>query len=413
MRVVILAKRISGTDGVSLEVERWREILTNLGHSVSFIAGELDRSGTLIPELHFQWPSVVRIHDEIVNGKGNYKKVEAEIFKIAGIIEGKLRDLFNNGTKVDLLIVPNALSLPMHLPLAVAITRVIEELEIPTIARHHDFWWERKRYLKSSMFPFFERWFPPNLSLLKHVVINSLSQKELLNRKGIESSIIWDTFDFDSRLNKLDKYSSCFRRDLKINKEDIVFLQATRIVPRKRIELSIDLIKKLNNEKVVLVVAGYSGDEGSAYKRKLVKYAKNSGIRYKFIGNRINSRRKIKNGKRIYTLWDSFVNSDFVVYPTKVEGFGNQFVETVYFKKPLIITPYPVYTSDIKPLGFKVIEMSETKIEKAARKVKILMEDKKEKEDMINHNFNLGCKHFSYKWAEKRIKEVFKSMNIT
>ena len=78
-----------------------------------------------------------------------------------------------------------------------------------------------------------------------------------------------------------------------------------------------------------------------------------------FVGDYIDFNRKLTgNRKKIYTLWDVFIYSDFVTYPSEIEGFGNQYIESVYFKKPVIITPYPVYESDIKPLGFKSIEIT-------------------------------------------------------
>lgn len=178
MKVWILSFRISGNDGVSLELEHWRDILTRNGHKVKFVAGALDRSGIVIPELHFNDPKTVDVHDKVVYGKNNYKQVERDIFAVAGTIEGKLREALN-GRKPDLLIVGNVLSLPMNFPSAVALARVIDEFKIPTIAKHFDFWWERKRFLKSSMFAFFKRWFPPNLSTVEHVVINSFAQTEL------------------------------------------------------------------------------------------------------------------------------------------------------------------------------------------------------------------------------------------
>lgn len=103
--------RIAGTDGVSLEGERWRQILTSMGHRVTFVAGQLDRPGILVPELHFNHSEVSRVHQ----------------------------------------MVANVFSLPIHFPLAVALERVINEYKIYSIARNHDFWWERQRYLKSHL----------------------------------------------------------------------------------------------------------------------------------------------------------------------------------------------------------------------------------------------------------------------
>jgi glycosyltransferase involved in cell wall biosynthesis len=382
-----------------------------MGHKVTLVAGELDQAGILIPELHFKWHKVANIHDEVVYGDENYKKIEREIYTIAGIIEGKLREIFRYGEKkVDLLIIPNVLSLPMHFPLAVALTRTIREFEITSIARNHDLWWERKRYLKSHMFHFFKKYFPPKLPALHHVVINSIAQKELFKKRGLKSEVIADSFNFDSNINKSDSYSKNWRADFGINKDDIVFLQATRIVPRKRIELSIDLMQQLNTPKAILVISGHEGDEAKGYKAKLIKKANTSGIRFRFIGNRVNSQRKIFSKKRIYTLWDCYTNSDFVTYPTQVEGFGNQFVEAIFFKKPIILTPYEVYKKDIAPLGFKSINMPNRVTKKVIHDIKDLIKNKEKRDKIVEYNYKLGKKHLSYDATEKKLLKLLKKM---
>ena len=52
-----------------------------------------------------------------------------------------------------------------------------------------------------------------------------------------------------------------------------------------------------------------------------------------------------------------------------VEGFGNAFLEAIYYKRPLVVNNYSIYEADIKPKGFKVIEfdgfISETTLEHA------------------------------------------------
>ncbi len=422
MNIVILATRISGIDGVSLEVMHWKKILERMGHKVTLVAGSLDQAGVLMPELHFQSPKIMNIHDRVVYGRETYRKVEANIFDVAGTIEGKLRQFFNSNKNYDLVITPNTLSLPMHFPLAVALSRVIEELKIPTIARHHDFWWERKRYLKSHLFAFFERWFPPKIPYIKHIVINSIAQKSLMEKKGIEAEIIGDSFDFgDKKLAEIDSFSGNFRKDFGMKKDDIVFLQATRIVPRKRLEVSVDFVKKLKNKKAFLIFAGKAGDEGFEYFKKIKAFCRKSGVRYRFIGSHVNSKRRVvalTNGdrpvrKRIYTLWDCYNNSDFVLYPTSVEGFGNQFVEAVYFRKPIIVTPYPVYEKDIKPLGFETIEIRGNIGRKEVEKVLELIENKDAYKKMVGKNFEIGKKYFSYSAVTKKLARIFKEMNLS
>lgn len=61
MKIGLLSFRIAGTDGVSLEIEHWRKILLKMGHEVVLIAGELDRKGILIPEVHFRYTGAFEV----------------------------------------------------------------------------------------------------------------------------------------------------------------------------------------------------------------------------------------------------------------------------------------------------------------------------------------------------------------
>ena len=275
----------------------------------------------------------------------------------------------------------------MHFPLSVALARLVEEDNIPTIARHHDFWWERERFRNSTMFSFFQKWFPPQLKSISHCVLNSLSQKELQKRTGIKAEVISDTFNFNQKKNEPDRFSCNWRSDFRIKPDDIVFLQPTRIVPRKRIEIAIKLVKKLADPRIILVVAGHSGDEGGEYEKKIRRLSQEENIRCRFISRFVNSRRR-QLERRIYTLWDCFVNSDFVTYPTEREGFGNQLIESVYFKKPLILTPYPVYRSDIKPLNFNMLEITPDLKQKDVNKVRSMLDNKEKIRIITNKNFS-------------------------
>ena len=54
---------------------------------------------------------------------------------------------------------------------------------------------------------------------------------------------------------------------------------------------------------------------------------------------------------------DAFANSDLVTYPSIYEGWGNQFLETVFARKPVVVYEYPVYLTDIKSSGFDIISL--------------------------------------------------------
>jgi hypothetical protein len=57
------------------------------------------------------------------------------------------------------------------------------------------------------------------------------------------------------------------------------------------------------------------------------------------------------------SLWDVYPHADFITYPSLYEGFGNAFLEAIYFKKPLLINRYAIFVRDIEPKGFDLITM--------------------------------------------------------
>jgi glycosyltransferase involved in cell wall biosynthesis len=422
MNIDILSFRIAGNDGVSLECKHWRNILSNMGHKVQLVAGELDEKGIVIPEMHFLWPRARNLYDRVVRGEVDYPQVSKEISASARVVEDSIRNSLKGKRVGDLWIVANCFSIPMHFSLAIALKRVIEDLGIPTIVRNHDFWWERDRFIKPSFLQFFQQWFPPTLLVRsKHVVINSIAQYELKKRTGIDSVVIADSFDFSKynkyRLSETNNSSARFRRDFGLSKDDIIFLQATRIVPRKRLELSIEFIRELADPKAVFVSAGVSGDEGREYEDRVKRIAKKSGIRYMFIGDELvaGDKKASKNAyprRRSYTLWDCYTNCDFILYPTELEGFGNQFIEAVYFQKPIIMTEYPVFKKDIAPLGFKVFLMNEKSLAKSAMNIRKFIHNSSYIKDITRTNFAIAKKHFSYEATAKKIKKLINGIFV-
>lgn len=410
MHIGLLSFRIAGTDGVSLEAERWKLIFEKMGHRVTMIAGELDRKGILVPTLHFNEPLMHCIETKAVRQKVCFKKLQKKVYRLAGKIEEDLKEIFTK-FKFNRLIIANALSLslPINFSLGIALTKTINDLKIKTLSRNHDFWWERERFLEMTpcWIDFLQKYFPPPQNpLIKHIVINSLACKEFKKRTGLKSTIISDSFDFNDSFDKSLVHAKHWKKDFGIKANDIVFLQATRIVPRKQIELSIELVARLSNPKIILVLAGYSGDEGNEYFSYLKNLVKKSKIRAKFIGDRIGARNTYINNKRIYTLWDCFANCDFVTYPSRIEGFGNQFIEAVYFKKPIFINRYEVFKADIEPLGFKTITIDGKVTNNSVKQVKNILKNKKLKNSMVSANFEIGRKYFSFETVQKKLSKL-------
>ena len=63
-----ISTRIAGTDGVSLELQKWAEVLERNRYSCFYLAGELDRpeeKSSLVEEAHFDHPLIQEINDEV------------------------------------------------------------------------------------------------------------------------------------------------------------------------------------------------------------------------------------------------------------------------------------------------------------------------------------------------------------
>ena len=82
------------------------------------------------------------------------------------------------------------MTIPMNIPLGLAMVHVIQERDMACIAHHHDFYWERERFLDNRVDDFIRAAFPPALKQIEHVVINTQAAEEFSRRTGI-SCRVW------------------------------------------------------------------------------------------------------------------------------------------------------------------------------------------------------------------------------
>ena len=427
--------RVGLMDGVSLEIGKWKKVLEEMGYKVYFLAGETSNlDATIIPELHLDHPEIKKIYHNAFHSLSDFPSEEEfsqEIDKIAGYIEEKI-DSFIRKYSIDILDIENIWSLPLNIPAAIAFYRVARSAGIKVIAHHHDFFWERSHFNSPTCKKIKEiltTYFPPQGSLIRHTVINSIAQHELKIRRGVDATVIPNIFDFEGPEWKIDDYNYDFKEALGLNQKDIIVLQATRIVSRKGIELAIDLVKELakpenllqlkekghydkreinEKSKVVLVLPNLIED--MEYFKLLKEKINKEKIETIFVSDIVDTKRSIKNNKKIYSLWDTYLFADLVTYPSLYEGWGNQFLEAVKAKLPIVIYEYEVFKKDIKPNGFRVISLGDKvkgkdaqglcqveplNIKEAVKKIIRVLTDLSYREDMVEHNFKLGKRLYS------------------
>ncbi len=285
-----------------------------------------------------------------------------------------------------------------------AITEVIAETGLPTIAHHHDFFWERQRFLRNSVWEYLNMAFPPHLPYIHHVVINSSAANQLALRTGIAPTIIPNVMDFETPPDEPDDYCSSIRADLGIDDDELLVLQPTRVVARKGIEHAIELISRLGM-KARLVISHAAGDEGLEYERRVREFSDVMKVNTLFVSDIIGEyRSRTDDGRKIYTLHDVYPYADLITYPSTFEGFGNAFLEAVYFRKPIVVNLYSVYLLDIKPKGFMVVEMDGYVTDKTIERTREILKNPVLARTMVIENYELGKRHFSYGVLRRRLK---------
>ncbi len=431
-RIGICHYKIGDTDGVSLEIDKWEQVLERMGHEVILCGGDLGtRDGVLIDEMYHHRRDAEQLSANAfqrLEDYGSGEEWKREVLELATQIEVQVCQRVKDHN-IALLISNNIWSLGANLSAAVALARIVHRLDLPAIGHHHDFYWERFRRMRPTCKEareIAENYLPPTDPWIQHVVINSLARDELERRSGVDSTVVSNVFDFEGSPWGIDAYNQSFRETIGVGANDLLVLQATRVIPRKGIELAIDLVKALSqheylstltrrglyNERpfteksrIVLVLAGSAEDSHCDYFDRLKRKAEQEEIELRCVFDRVRAHRGTVEGQKLYSLWDCYAFADVTTYPSLYEGWGNQFLEAVRAKLPIVMFEYPVYRADIKSKGFKVISLGSHIVKKddlglvsvgaqtireAAQRVVEVVTNPAKRRAMTEHNFELG-----------------------
>ncbi len=408
-----ISTRFAGTDGVSLESAKWAEVLEADRHTCFWYAGRLDRPPAhshCVPEANFGHPENDWINAQLWGQTARSSLVSRRVRELAEYLKHTLYE-FVRRYEIRVLIIENALSIPMHVPLGIALTELLIETHIPAIAHHHDFFWERTRFSINAASDYLDMAFPPRERDLQHVVINQAAQEELSWRKGVPSILVPNVLNFAQPPPVPDAYSENVRAEIGLAPDDIFILQPTRVVPRKGIEHAISLVRQLNDPRCKLVVSHEAGDEGLEYRTMLAEWARQSNVDLRFIETRISDTRQYDSeGRKVFTLWDLYPHADLVSYPSLYEGFGNAFLEAVYFRVPLLMNRYAIFGRDIEPKGFRTIVMDGFLTSAVVDEVRRVLGDPAFRKNMVDHNFELASRHYDYTELRRHLRGLLSSI---
>lgn len=364
-----------------------------------------------VPEAFFRHPDVEWINRHAFGVTSRSRQLSERIRSLADYLKSTLYR-FADQHRIDLLVAENAVTLPMNLPLGLAITEFLAETGLPAIAHHHDFFWERSRYSVSGVNDILDAAFPPRLPRLGHAVLSTQAREQLSLRKGVGAAVIPNVFDFEKPAPRPDEYSADLRQELGLAEEDLFILQPTRVVPRKGIEHAIRLAGMLDHPRCKLVISHDAGDEGYEYLETLRELAEREGVDLRTVSDRVGEARgRDASGRKIFTLWDIYPHCDLVTYPSLLEGFGNALLEAIYFKKPIMVNRYSIFIEDIEPKGFRFALMDGLVTRLTVSQTERLLGDENFRRETVDHNYEMARRFYSYEVLRQGLTGILTSLS--
>ena len=423
MKIGIVIGRIGGVDGVALETEKWIHILHKMGHQIFILSGEYEdrkieaEKETVLPILSFFAPETRWEQKHAFFHPEEEPEAVVEHIDTAAEFIAKKVERWIRKRELEILISENASALPSHLSMGVGIKRAVERTGIYTITHDHDFSWERdSRYVSpfKEINRLIDVTFPLRLPNSKHAVINTYGQETLKKKYGRDSAMVPNVMDFNKPFGVLKNQNKKLRKDLGLKKKDILLFQITRIVRRKGIEVAIELINKLQDKNIKLVITGNHYDDNKGeYNQELIdkifelKLELQVIFGNRYISNHVGEAPEIKSQ---YSLSDAYANACACTYFSYYEGFGNAFVEAILAKTPIFVNNYkPVYWPDIGSKGFKTVMLEDNNLtDETVKEMDTIIRDKKLQKEIAEHNFELGKKLFSYDVLEEKLDELIR-----
>ncbi len=416
-KALVMATRLAGTDGVSLESDKLAASLRRRGWTTLEVAGELDGPGVVIPEMHFLDPVAQALGDRCFGElKGTPPEgaaaLAADVRDRADELLASLRPIVAD-ERPDLLVIQNAWAIPMQLPLGLALADLVADTALPTLSHEHDYWWERERFRQPRLLALLDLAFPFDAPHVVHLCIHTGAATELAERRAIRARWLPNVMDFDAPFGVLDDFNADFPAAIGLAGDRRLFLQPTRVVPRKGIELALDLLHGLGDPRDALVVTHEAGDEGLDYLTHLERRAASLHVDLRHVADHVGETRRETAGGKRYAFADAYAHAALVTYPSLYEGFGNALLETVAARRPALVNRYPVYARDLAPAGFRFVEIEGRVDDTAVEAVSELLADPARVERDVDHNHTVARERFGLDRLERVLDQALADLGVS
>lgn len=474
LRIGIIHSLIGKNDGVSIVIDQTVEAMQkyldiDLGNFYFLAAHSSPRFNAETNDVFWHKSEA---HKKILKNynNSNTKGLDETIHENA-LYAKKVIQEWVDENDIDLIIAHNT-SHPYNFITAVGLGYYIEELRAEGIiwpklmVWWHDSYFERKIFSHPN--PVIQKYlkYLPGVNYVNSIAFINKQQIELgkklfaqYNSSKLEKffelrttvvpntcEIPWDWKNLNPDTDKIicppqDNYNDTFFKDIGLEKQvaakgfsiadTVMLLQHTRVVPRKKIELAIDLAfyldkkfrKNRKNKCIALIISGHSGDEQNQYLNKLhqhytelCKTNLDSNVVLIFGEKKILSHRDIIVDRKYYCFAEipSIIaaHGGIGTYFSDVEGFGNNLLEMISFAVPAVINKYDIYKEEIEKFGFKLpsIESGELISKELVDAAYRLLTDIPYRNEVVRHNLKILKENLDHKIIAEKLEPIIKSM---
>jgi glycosyltransferase involved in cell wall biosynthesis len=341
MKAGICSFRLGGRDGVSSAASGLAAALALLGIDTVTIAGE-GKADRIVPGLSASWRAAPD----------------------RGRLEAEFADL-------DLVVVENLFSLPLHLPASLAVGDVLAGR--PALVRHHDFPWQRRQFQHARELPLTDpAWLP--------VTVCEQSRREAAAR-GIAAETAYVSLTVPAPAPA----DPCrVREQLGVRPDDILCLHPVRAIPRKNISTALEIAAGVGGSYWL------TGPAEEGYGAEARRLLARPGIR---------------------TMWRDYDNigidsayaaADVILFPSSLEGCGLPPIEAAIRGRLAVVGNYPA-AGEWRALGFQWPRPDQR------RWLAQLLSDGAQRAEVIERNRTLAVRWFSVAAAAAQLASLMDS----
>jgi len=329
--------------GVEEIIRQHASIFSRYNHIVKIFAGDGGLStdeydieiNSLLSSCN---PRILHIHKNLGDRSPGLKSLSEEIFNyLARALE-----------PFDALIAHNVLTMPYNLPLTSAIHRLANSKNIKVVGWNHDspyFYTPPPVDLRTQQWKILKK-YNPNIYYITISEERRGQFQDLYSVKGID--VIPNGIDPISFFN-LDTNTIRMIRSEHLFETDLLMVQPCRLHPRKNIELSIQVIKALQDKGLqarLLLTGVYNPHEKETidYYHKLTKLSQQLNVEKDIliVAEYFSEGGKDLTGEKI-TVRDFYLIADLLFMPSLHEGFGIPLLEAGMLKVPIVCSDIPPF----------------------------------------------------------------------